>query len=100
MSWLFKGEEVALGQGKYSTQVTKSAKNDDNIEEHLLLISNLQEGDIGPYVCLVHSGFNENEDKHEIWVKCKSSDRKFNYLALAPALAVTVKKIFLHRCEH
>lgn len=77
MSWLFKGEEVTLGQGKYNTQVTKiNAKNDDNIEEHLLLISNLQEGDIGPYVCLVHSGFNENEDKHEIWVKFKRSDRK------------------------
>lgn len=73
VTWSFKGEKVPLGSGKFSTAVQKSSK--EEILEYVLVIENVQEADMGPYVCQLHSSFNL-EDEHEVWIKLNGKESK------------------------
>lgn len=72
VTWLFEGKEVQLDTGKFSTRIQHSSKKKD-VVDYMLLIDDIQEEDIGAYVCQLHSDFSEIEDEHEAWIRLKES---------------------------
>ncbi len=56
---------MPLDQGKYSLETI--SKN-QGVTEYALLVSDVQEKDLGPYVCRLESGFNL-ENEQEVWIK-------------------------------
>lgn len=87
VTWLFKGAEVQLDQGKYSTAVQKSV-HEENVLEYLLQIDDTQEEDLGLYMCQLYSAYNL-EDEHEVWVKQSTSESK-HYVSLEKKLPTII----------
>lgn len=69
VNWLFKGKPVMMDQGKYRIQTTDIS---EDVTEHALLINDVQEKDMGPYVCRLTSDFHL-ESENEIWISFKEN---------------------------
>ena len=69
---------MVLGTGKYHTTIQNTDKRD--VLQYVLTVENVQEEDLGPYTCQLHSTFNSNEGEHEVWIK--SDDRESAGIAL------------------
>ena len=65
--WSFKGEELSGEMEKYN--FVEMLKNPEGtVVEYSLLVKDLQESDVGRYICHLHSDFEE-EDEIEAWIK-------------------------------
>ena len=67
VTWLFEGEEIDLNKGKFSVEIN-SPPYEGGVQLHTLLINDVQQRDLGSYVCQLHSDFNL-EDEQEAWIK-------------------------------
>ncbi len=66
--WSFKGEELTAKTEKYTIIRVLKEPQENAVVEYSLLVNNLQEADIGPYMCQLYSDFHQ-EDKNEAWIR-------------------------------
>lgn len=77
VNWFFKGIPVTLDQGKYRMQTTDIS---EDVSEYALLIDDVQETDMGPYVCRLTSDFHL-ESENEVWISFKENNDQCKVIA-------------------
>ena len=65
--WSYKGKELSSETGKYNI-VQVMNPEESGVVKYSLLVNDLQEADIGPYLCQVYSDFHK-EDEVETWIR-------------------------------
>ena len=70
--WSFQGEELSTESEKYNMIQLVKDPAENEVVEYNLLINDLQDSDIGPYTCHLHSEFHL-EDTTETWIKHKEN---------------------------
>lgn len=68
--WMFKGKELPLNQGKYTINAIPREKE---VVEYVLTIADMQERDLGAYVCRLDSTFS-TEDRQDAWIRFSTED--------------------------
>ena len=70
--WMFKGKELPLNQGKYTVDTIPREKE---VVEHVLVIADMQEQDLGAYICRLDSTLS-TEEEQEAWVRFSTQECK------------------------
>lgn len=86
VKWHFKGRRVPLDQeqGKYRVQTTSI---NDNLMEYALLIEDMQEEDMGPYLCRLMSDFHM-ESENEVWISFKEENHHGRFQIIMEILPI------------
>jgi hypothetical protein len=67
IEWHFKGKPVPLNEGKYRIE---NVEKSDDLTEYALIVDDVQEEDMGAYLCRLSSDFHlESETK--VWISLK-----------------------------